>query len=91
MAGLLSATGIHEALIAECDSTGQHGESGWGMKEGLDSDRTQRCMYAREETWGFGEFPVMVQAEMQKTCLSHATQSQILTLGEITMVVYMEI
>lgn len=46
MVGLLRATGIHEALIAECDSTGEHRESGWGLKEGLDSDRTQKCMYA---------------------------------------------
>lgn len=62
-----------------------------GLKEGLDSDRAQRCMYARGETWGFGEFPVVVQVEMQKTCLSHASQSQILSLSEITLVSYVEI
>lgn len=49
------------------------------------------CMHGREETWGFGEFLVKVQVKMQKTCLSHAMQSQILTLSEITLVAYMEI
>jgi len=91
MVGLLSATGIHEALIAEHDSIGEHGELGWGLKEGLDSDRTERCVCTREETWSFEEFPAMVQVETQKTCLSHETGSQILTLSEITLVAYVEI
>lgn len=75
MVGLLTATRIHDALIAEYDSTGEHWESGWGLKEGLDNDRTQRCVYAREKTWDFAEFPVIVQTEIQKT--SYATQRQI--------------
>lgn len=47
-------------------------------------------MYAREETWVFGEFPLMVQVEI-KICLNHSTYSQILTLSEVTLVAYMEI
>lgn len=75
MVGLLAATRIYDALIAEYGSTEEHWESGWGLKEGLDNDMTQRCAFAREKTWAFAEFPVIVQIEIQKT--SHATQSQI--------------
>lgn len=32
MVGLLTATRIHDALIAEYDSTGEHYESGWGAE-----------------------------------------------------------
>lgn len=58
MVGLLSTTGIHEALIAQYDSTGEHREAGWGLKEGLSGNMTQRFRCAREATWGFGDFPV---------------------------------
>lgn len=58
MVGLLSTAGIHEALIGQYDSTGEHRESGWGLKEGLGGYMTQRFRRAREETWGFGDFPV---------------------------------
>lgn len=75
MVGLLTATRIHDALIAEYDSTGENWESGWGLKEGLGNDRRQRCVYAREKTWGFAEFPFIILIEIQKT--SYATQSQI--------------
>lgn len=75
MVGLLTATRIHDALIAEYGSTGEHWESGWGLKEALHNDRTQRCAFAREKTWGFARFPVIVQVEIQET--SYATQSQI--------------
>lgn len=75
MVGLLAATSIYDALIAEYGSTEEYWESGWGLKEGLDNDTTQRCAFAREKTWSFAEFPVIVQVEIQKT--SYATQSQI--------------
>lgn len=75
MVGLLTATRVHDALIAEYDSTGEPWKSGWGLKEGLDNNRTQRCVYAREKSWGFAEFPVIVQAEIQNT--NYATLSQI--------------
>lgn len=32
MVGLLTATRIHDDLIAEYDSTGEHYESGWGAE-----------------------------------------------------------